>query len=204
MSSLRRTLVSVAALIALALLPGGLAAQDHAMEEGDDGASTFGEDFPHGVTFWTRREPVGCWLCAPAIDINFGLYQVSAEPDDISELFIRLHSQFGLGIRHIAVSADMLWIPELTQSTPTVSLVAQYEPFDQRKRLYGSIGAGMISARDQDGNGFTPWAQAQVAYRGPIHDIAPFIQVGRALTGDDREFEFMFGIAHPIAPYRMH
>lgn len=203
MSSLRRVLVAAVAAFLLSTLPQALVAQDHAMDAGD-GASTFGEDFPHGVTFWTRREPVGCWLCAPAIDINFGLYNVSAEPEDISELFIRLHSQFGLGVRHLAVSADLLWIPEISQSSPTVSIVAQYEPFDQRKRVYGSIGAGMISGRDQEGNGFTPWAQAQLAYRSAIHDIAPFVQVGLPLTGDDREFEFMLGIAHPIAPYRMH
>ena len=202
MSLIRRALLAALATLALALVPAALSAQEHDM--GNDGASTFGEDFPHGVTFWTRREPVGCWLCDPSIDINGGLYQTKADPDDISETFWRLHSQWGTGIRHIAMSADLLWIPKLSQSTPAVSVVAQYEPFSQQKRLYGSVGVGMISGRDQDGNGFSPWAQATLAYRSPIHDIAPFVQVGQVLNGDDREMEFLFGLAHPIAPYRMH
>ena len=35
-------------------------------------------------------------------------------------------------------------------------------------------------------------------------DIAPFVQAGRVLNGTNRETEFLFGIAHPIAPYKMH
>ncbi|HVX89771.1 MAG TPA: hypothetical protein VG940_12635 [Gemmatimonadales bacterium] len=202
MSFARRTLIAAAAVIALAALPGQAAAQDHDM--GNDGVSTFGEDFPHGVTFWTRREPDGCWLCAPAIDINGGLFKMKASPDDISETFWRLHTQWGLGIRHLALSADILWIPKLSQSSPTVSFVAQYEPISQQKRLYASVGVGMISGHDQSGNGFTPWGQAVIAYRSQIHDIAPFVQIGRALNGNDRENEILLGLAHPIAPYRMH
>lgn len=198
----RRTLFAAVAALALVALPGQLAAQEHDM--GNDGASTFGEEFPHGVTFWTRREPVGCWLCDPSIDINGGRYQTEADPDDISETFWRLHTQWGTGFRHVAMSADILWIPNLTQSSSTVSFVAQYEPISQQKRLYASIGVGMISGRDQDGNGFSPWGQAVIAYRSPIHDLAPFVQVGQVLNGDDREIEYLFGIAHPIAPYKMH
>jgi hypothetical protein len=202
MSTTRRSLYAALAALSLAFLPGQLVAQDHAM--GGDGASTFGEEFPHGVTFWTRREPDGCTLCAPAIDINAGLYKMEAEPDALSETFIRLHTQWGLGIRHMSLSADLLWIPGLTQSTPSVAFVAQYEPISQAKRFYVGVGGGMISGRDQDGNGFSLWGQATVAYRSPIHDIAPFVQVGQVLSGDDREMEFLFGVAHPIAPYRMH
>ena len=89
MSMIRRTLFTALTALAFAALPGQLSAQDHATES--DGASTFGEDFPHGVTFWTRREPVGCWLCEPAIDINYGLYQRSGDvAEDISENFLRL------------------------------------------------------------------------------------------------------------------
>ena len=204
----RPTLVAAIAALCLAA-PARAAAQDHAMDHGnemmaDDGVSTFGEDFPHGVTFWTRREPEGCWLCAPAVDINGGLYYTKASPDNISKGFVRVHTQWGLGVRHVALSADMLFVPRLTQSTPAVSFVAQYEPVSQISRFYASVGAGMISGRDQGGNGFSPWAQAVVAYRSPIHDVAPFVQVGRVLNGTDREFEFLFGVAHPIAPYRMH
>jgi hypothetical protein len=202
MSTTRRILLTAVAALAFVLLPARASAQSHDM--GNDGASTFGEDFPHGVTFWTRREPEGCWLCAPAVDFNAGLYQVKATPSDISETFLRVHTQWGLGIRHLAMSVDALWIPKLTQSTPSIAFVAQYEPIGQQKRLYASAGVGMISGRDQTGNGFSPWAQAVVAYRSPIHDLAPFIQAGRVLNGTDRETEFLFGIAHPIAPYRMH
>lgn len=202
MSTTRRTLFAALAALTFAVLPRTAAAQSHDM--GNDGVSTFGEEFPHGVTFWTRREPEGCWLCAPAVDFNAGLYKVKNTPSDISDAFLRVHTQWGLGIRHVAMSIDALWIPKLTQSTPSISFVAQYEPISQAKRLYASVGAGMISGRDQTGNGFSPWAQAVVAYRSPIHDLAPFIQAGRVLNGTDRETEFLFGIAHPIAPYRMH
>lgn len=202
MFTTRRTLFAALAALAFAFLPGNVSAQAHDMAS--DGATTFGEEFPHGVTFWTRREPDGCWLCAPAIDINGGLFKMKASPSDISETFWRLHSQWGTGFRHLAMSADVLWIPKLTQSSPTFSILAQYEPISQTKRLYASIGAGMISGRDQTGNGFSPWAQATVAYRSAIHDIAPFVQAGRVLNGTNRETEFLFGIAHPIAPYKMH
>ncbi|HET7042502.1 MAG TPA: hypothetical protein VFI13_10805, partial [Gemmatimonadales bacterium] len=147
MSILRRTLTTFATLALLATLPGALAAQQHEMS--DDGVSTFGEDFPHGVTFWTRREPDGCWLCAPAVDINAGVFRMKQSPSDLSEGFVRVHTQWGLGVRHLAMSADALWIPHLTQSTPAISFVAQYEPISQQKRLYASVGAGMISGRDQ-------------------------------------------------------
>lgn len=202
MSIVRRTAAAAFAALSLLVLPNVASAQ--MSHDAGDGVSTFGEDFPHGVAFWTRREPDGCHLCAPAIDINAGLYRVQATPDDISKAFIRLHSQFGTGIRHLAFAADILWIPKLTQSSPTFSAIAQYEPISQQKRLYASAGIGMISGRDQAGNGFSPWAQGTVAYRSAIHDLTPFVQVGRVLNGSDREWEFLFGLAHPIAPYRMH
>ena len=203
MFTTRRTLFAALAALAFAFVPGALRAQSHDM--GNDGVSTFGEEFPHGVTFWTRREPDGCWLCAPAVDFNVGLYKTKATPSDLSETFLRVHTQWGLGIRHLAMSTDALWIPHLTQATPSISFVAQYEPISQAKRPFACVGVGMISGRAQNGkNGFSPWAQAVVAYRSPIHDIAPFIQAGRALNGTNRETEFLFGIAHPIAPYRMH
>ena len=92
MFTTRRTLFAALAALAFALLPGNVSAQAHDMAS--DGASTFPEEFPHGVTFWTRREPDGCWLCAPAIDINGGLFKMKASPNDISETFWRLHSQW--------------------------------------------------------------------------------------------------------------
>jgi hypothetical protein len=206
MSSIRRALFAALATLALALVPAALSAQEHDM--GNDGASTFGEDFPHGVTFWTRREPVGCWLCDPSIDINYGLYQRTGDvPEDISENFLRLHTQFGTGVRHVALAVDLVWLPSLSKVSPdNFTIVAQYEPISQQKRLYANLGLGLIAGREQTAgeNGFSPWAQATVAYRSKIHDIAPFVQAGRVLNGDNREFEFMFGLAHPIAPYRMH
>ena len=206
MSTTRRTLFAAFAAFLLALLPGQLTAQMH--ETSSDGVATFGEDFPHGVTFWTRREPVGCWFCEPAIDFNAGLYQRTGDVvEDVSEIALRLHTQFGTGIRHVALAVDLLWVPKLTKVSPdNFTIVAQYEPLDQRKRWYASAGLGLIAGREQNAgeNGLSPWAQATVAYRGPIHDIAPFVQVGRVLNGDGREMEFLFGLAHPIAPYKMH
>ena len=195
MSSIRRALVAALATLALAALPAALSAQDHDM--GGDGASTFGEDFPHGVTFWTRREPVGCWLCDPSIDINGGLYQVESTPKDVSTGFARLHTQWGLGIRHIALSADLLW---RGGGGSSAVLVAQYEPISQRSRFYTSAGFGLID----DNNGFWRWGQVTLAYRSPIHDLAPFVMVGRVLGESDQKTQFFFGVAHPIAPYRMH
>lgn len=202
MSIVRRTLAAAVTVSALALLPAALAAQQS--QGGDDGVSTFGEDFPHGVAFWTRREPDGCHLCAPAIDINAGLLSMKATPDDISDAFIRLHSQFGTGIRHLAFSADVVWVPKLSHSTPSFSAVAQYEPISQQKRVYAAAGLGIVSNGSTSGTGFGPWVQGVLGYRSKIHDLTPFAQAGRILSGSGREWQFLLGIAHPIAPYRMH
>jgi hypothetical protein len=204
MSMIRRAFYASATLFALSAIPAALRAQEH----GGDGISTFGEDFPNGVTFWTRREPEGCWLCAPAIDVNGGMYQRTGDvPEDVSEFALRMHTQFGLGIRHISLSVDLLWLPDIGKVSPDhYTIVASYEPISQQKRLYASAGLGLIAGREQNAgeNGFSPWAQAVLAYRSAIHDIAPFVQVGRVMSGDDREFEILVGLAHPIAPYRMH
>ena len=77
MSTIRRAFYATATLVSLFAVPTALRAQEH----GGDGISTFGEDFPNGVTFWTRREPEGCWLCAPAIDVNGGIYQLEEGKD---------------------------------------------------------------------------------------------------------------------------
>ena len=202
MPSLRRTLTAALTLAAVALLPGSLAAQQHPMS--DDGVSTFGEDFPHGVTFWTRREPDGCTICAPSIDFNAGILKMKSTPSDISDAFIRLHSQFGIGFRHISLAADVLWVPKVSHSTPTFSAVAQYEPISQVKRIYAAAGLGIVSNGSTSGTGFGPWAQGVVAYRSKIHDLTPFVQAGRILSGTGREWQFLLGVAHPVAPYKMH
>jgi hypothetical protein len=46
-------------------------------------------------------------------------------------------------------------------------------------------------------------APAQMAFRTPIHELSPFISVGRALV-DDAVVELQFGVAHPLAPYLLH
>ncbi|HKV71633.1 MAG TPA: hypothetical protein VJN62_10315, partial [Gemmatimonadales bacterium] len=68
--------------------------------------------------------------------------------------------------------------------------------------FYVSVGAGLITGHV--GDRFAGWAQAVVAYRTPIHELTPFIQAGRALTSQVQRSEFLFGIAHPLAPYRLH
>lgn len=200
MSFARRTLVLVAALVSLVSLPAFA----------QDGMNGMDNDHPwwgHGVAFWSQREPDGCLVCNPSIDLNGG-YFTTKDAADVSQNygFFRLHTQMGLAIRHVSLAGDLLFLPKLG-ATPRFSVVAQVEPLSQLSRIYVSAGLGLINESPFTSNGtdrMQGWVQGVVAYRSMIHDITPFVQVGTILAGQDRKPEFLFGIAHPIAPYKMH
>lgn len=194
--------LTLLALASVALIASPLKAQDHG---GMD------EDHPwwgHGVTFWSQRDPEGCLICNPSIDLNGGYY-LSKDAGDASQNwgFFRLHTQMGLAVRHLSLAGDLLWLPGVTGGTPRFSILAQVEPLSQLSRVYLSGGVGLITESPFTSNGTTRmqgWIQATVAYRSAIHDLAPFAQVGMIVAGSGRKPEILLGVAHPLAPYRMH
>ena len=196
MPFVRRTMLLVAALVSLASLP--------AMAQG--GMSGMDNDHPwwgHGVAFWSQADPEGCWLCSPSIDINGGLFSSKdAASNSTNYAFVRLHTQIGLGIPYVALAGDLNWIPTLG-ATPTFSMLAQFEPLRPRSRVYASAGLGLITGHNPTADRMEPWAQATLAYRSMIHDITPFVQVGSALNSGQK-MELLLGVAHPLAPYKMH
>jgi hypothetical protein len=140
----------------------------------------------------------------PSIDVNAGLFDARYPFSNTSfnKFFIRAHAGMNTGIPHVALSADMNWIPSLG-ATPIVSFVGQVDPLSRESPFYLSLGAGLITGHAVTGDKFAGWAQAVVAYRTPIHELTPFVQAGRALYSGQK-FEFLFGISHPLAPYLLH
>lgn len=195
MRSLHRTAFAVAALLTLFTLP-VLGQSNHGMDE----------DHPwwgHGVAFWSQRDPEGCWICNPSIDVNAGLFSSKDAADNsLNYAFVRLHTQMGLGIRHVALAGDLTFLPKIG-ATPRFTLMAQVEPLTQLSRVYVNAGLGLITGHSPGADRMEPWAQATLAYRSVIHDITPFVQVGSALNSGQK-LELLLGIAHPIAPYKMH
>lgn len=157
----------------------------------------------HGVTFWSQADPEGCWLCSPAIDINGGLFSSKDAADNATNYaFVRLHTQIGLGISYVSLAGDVNFIPTLG-ATPTFSMLAQFEPLRTLSRVYVGAGLGLITGHDPTADRMEPWAQATLAYRSMLHDLTPFVQVGSALNSGQK-LELLFGVAHPLAPYKMH
>ncbi|HEX4633313.1 MAG TPA: hypothetical protein VH163_05750, partial [Gemmatimonadales bacterium] len=105
-------------------------------------------------------------------------------------------------IPHLALSLDANWLPSVG-ATPVLSFLGQIDPLSRESEFYVSVGAGLITNHIIYADKFAGWAQAVVAYRTHIHELAPFVQVGHALTGV-HQFEFLFGLAHPLAPYLFH
>lgn len=200
MHSLRRILLACLALILLGA--GRVAAQDnHGMDE----------DHPwwgHGVAFWSQRDPDGCLICEPSIDLNGGYFMTKDSAGGSQNWgFFRLHTQMGLAVRHVSLAGNLLWLPGATGGTPRFSILAQYEPFSQLSRVYLSGGAGLINESPFTSNGTSRmqgWVQATLAYRSMIHDITPYVEVGTIVAGNNRKPEILLGVAHPIAPYKMH
>lgn len=155
-----------------------------------------------GVTFWSRRTPDGCWVCDPAIDIQAAYLRTDLPGEDESDFAIALHGQSGLGIRRLQLASNLEWIPK-RGATPDFDLTLQVAPISQLSRFYLSVGAGVITGRDNQGRDrLTGWAEATVALRSWVHDIAPYVRVGRPLQ-DGGRLELRLGLAHPLFPYRL-
>lgn len=140
----------------------------------------------------------------PSIDVNAGLFDTKnpVTNANFNKLFLRVHAGMNTGIPHLALSADLTWIPSIG-ATPIVSFLGQIDPLDRESPFYLSVGAGLITGHVATADKFAGWAQAVVAYRTPIHELTPFVQAGRALNSGQK-FEFLFGISHPLAPYLLH
>jgi hypothetical protein len=183
------------AALSLVVGTGQLAAQH-------DASSAYHEDeHPHQTAF--SEGPRSGWtIGAPHLDINGGLFYVSRDPSDTKEAFVRLHAQAALGIPAVELASDLQWIPSFG-ATPTWSAVGQVAPVRASSRLYLSGGVGVVTGHSSKGDRLKGWMQGVLAVRTPLHEIAPFVQAGRAF-GSGQKAEFLFGIAHPLAPYKFH
>ena len=180
------------ATLALAAWTTPVALAQHA-EEGDTTKK------PHGRTFSTGPRE-GWTFSSPHIDFAGGVF---LEPDqsNSSEGFFRLHMLTAAGPKLVQLELDLLWLPALG-ATPTLSAVLQLAPLSEESRVYFAAGGGFVTNRATTDR-LSGWLQAQMAFRTPIHELTPFITVGRALV-DDAPLELQFGIAHPLAPYLLH
>ena len=187
--------VTLLALMALVAQPLTRAAAQH------DSTSESEEHVFHGRTFFPGKG-AGWTFGYPSVDVNVGLYSTRTPADSTyNKAFLRAHVAMNTGIPHVAVSADVNWIPAVG-ATPVVSFVGQIDPLSRESDFYASVGAGLITGHAATDK-FVGWAQAVVAYRTSIHELTPFVQAGHALNSG-RKFELLFGIAHPIAPYLFH
>ena len=154
----------------------------------------------HGRTFSTG--PRENWtISSPHIDIAGGLYQEPGHTPKVREGFFRLHAQAAAGPKLLELAVDLLWLPAIG-ATPTLSAVLQLAPFSEASPFYFAAGGGMITRRAATDR-FSTWLQAELAVRTPIHELTPFVSVGRAFA-DDAEVEILIGIAHPLVPYLFH
>ena len=185
------------AALTLILAAGRLAAQhsDSAADDYQDQAH------PHQTAF-SQGPRTGWTIGAPHLDLNGGLYFVDRDPESTREGFLRLHAQAAVGIPGLGIASDLQWIPRFG-ATPTWSAVAQITPLKANSIIYLSGGAGVVTGHSTRGDRLKGWFQGVLAIRTPIHELAPFVQVGRA-TGSGQKAEFLFGVAHPLAPYRFH
>lgn len=188
MTRTRAVVLACAALTALPLMR---------IQAQDDSAA---QEHVHGKAFFPGNG-AGWTFGYPSVDANVGLYSTKTLVGAAyNKLFIRVHTSLNTGIPHVAMSADMNWIPSVS-ANPVVSFVGQIDPLSRESDFYLSAGAGLITGHAF--NKFAGWAQAVVAVRTHIHELAPFVQVGHALN-PNQKFEFHFGIAHPLAPYLFH
>src|SRR5215469_2526678 len=154
----------------------------------------------HGKAFFPGNG-AGWTVGYPSVDVDVGRYTaVHNFFTPLNYLFLRVHTAMNTGIPHFGLSADMNWLPSVS-ANPSVSFLGQIDPLSRESNFYLSGGAGLITAHN--GNAFAGWVQVVVAYRTRIHELAPFVQVGHALTTSQR-VEFLVGVAHPLAPYLFH
>ena len=148
----------------------------------------------HGRTFSTGPRE-GWTFSSPHIDIGGGVYM---EPG-VSEGFFRVHVQVAAGPKLLELTTDLLWLPAFS-ARPTLSAVLQVAPLPEHSPFYVAAGGGLITGST---NRFAGWLQAELAVRTPIHELTPFLSVGRQLVAG-AEVELQIGIAHPLAPYLLH
>lgn len=158
---------------------------------------------PHGRAF-SPGNGAGWTFGYPTLDLDAGLFDTggSSGGPGVHKLFLRAHAGTNTGIPHLALSLDATWLPSVG-ATPALSFLGQIDPLDRDSPFYLSVGAGLITGHVVTGDKFAGWAQAVVAYRTHIHELAPFVQAGHALNSGQK-FEFLFGLAHPLAPYLFH
>jgi hypothetical protein len=151
----------------------------------------------HGRTFSTGPRE-GWTFSSPHVDIGGGVYMEPGHDPKVSEGFFRVHVQIAAGPKLLELATDLLWLPAFG-ATPTFSTVLQLAPLPESSPFYVAVGGGLITRT----NRFAGWLQAELAVRTPIHELTPFLSVGRALV-DGAELELQIGIAHPLAPYLLH
>lgn len=184
-------------ILTLALLPVMRVAAQHAAAPGDsDGGPVI-----HGRAFSAGTRE-GWTFSTPHLDINGGLYDQSGGGTTVSKAFFRLHLQTALGIHVVQVSGDLLWIPSLG-ATPVWTGTLELAPIHQESPFYVAGGIGLVTGHDFGADRLVGWAQGTVAARTPIHELTPFVQVGKALVSGNNT-ELLIGIAHPLAPYKLH
>lgn len=158
-------------------------------------------DHPHVYPF-TNGSPDGWTFGPPHLDVAGGYYAASGDGASNHAAFFRAHAQLAVKSPTLQVSADIQFVPALTKANPVASLVLQFAPISQRSDFYFSAGAGVITNHTTSGAA-AGWAQAQLAYRLPIHGFALFGQLGKALNAGSVT-ELLVGVQHPLAPYRAH
>ena len=183
--------------LTLALLPVTRVFAQHPAAPGDTDTGPV----IHGRTFSTGTRE-GWTFSTPHLDINGGLHDVDTGAGRLSKAFFRLHLQTAFGVHAVQLSSDLLWIPS-RGATPAWSGTLELAPIHQESPFYVAGGIGLITGHDVGADRLVGWLQGTAAVRTPIHELTPFVQVGKALTTGNKA-EFLIGIAHPLAPYKLH
>ncbi len=151
---------------------------------------------PHGHIAPFTEGHEGGLFGTPHFDLNAGVWHTSGTTDAA----VRMHLQYSPGsMRHVEIAWDLLFLPA-RGATPNVSAVVQLAPLAEGSRFYVNAGAGLITGHSASGDRLTGWLEGTAAWRSPLHDVTPFVQVGHG-TGGGNKFEFLFGLAHPLSPY---
>ena len=69
-------------------------------------------------------------------------------------------------------------------------------------RFAGPPRPSRFTGHNPSGDRLNGWLEATAAWRSPLHDITPFVQIGHA-TGSGHEFELLIALAHPLSPYHV-
>jgi hypothetical protein len=158
-------------------------------------------DHPHVYPF-TNGSPDGWTFGPPHLDVAGGYSARTSDASRPGAAFFRLHAQLAVKSRYLQLSSDVQFIPKLTKANPSASLVLQVAPVAEHSHFYLSAGVGLITNHTTNGAA-AGWAQAQFAYRTPLHGAALFGQLGRAFSSGATT-ELLIGLQHPLAPYRAH